>query len=79
MSSVEHIQASSVEPVLVTARQLASMLQVSTRTLWRMRSAARLPAPVRLGGSVRWRLDDVTSWIEKGCPEQARCQNGPRR
>jgi len=54
---------------LITARKLAQLLEVSTRTLWRLRSAGRLPAPVRLGGAVRWRLDEVQEWIAGGCKE----------
>lgn len=70
MSTVEKVDADGVEPVVVTARQLAIMLQVSKRTLFRMRSAGRLPAPLRVGGVVRWRLADVRNWIADGCPVQ---------
>jgi excisionase family DNA binding protein len=57
-------------PLLITARQLADKLQISTRTLWRMLSAKRLPAPIRLGGIVRWRSDEIEEWISSGCPVQ---------
>lgn len=69
MSTVEERGAEVVEPVVVTAAQLAIMLQVSKRTLWRMRSSGKLPSPMRVGGIVRWRLNDVTSWINAGCPQ----------
>lgn len=68
MSTVERVDADEVEPVVVTAKQLAMMLQISKRTLFRMRSAGRLPKPVRVGGIVRWRLEDVRNWIANGCP-----------
>ena len=55
------------QPLLITARKLAQLLEVSTRTLWRLRSAGQLPEPIRLGGAVRWRLDDVRKWIGEGC------------
>ena len=55
------------QPFLITARKLAQLLEVSTRTLWRLRSAGQLPEPVRLGGAVRWRLDEVRKWIAGGC------------
>lgn len=58
------------EVLLIPADQLAKLLQISTRTLWRLLSAGRLPEPVRIGGSVRWRLDQVKQWIESGCPPQ---------
>lgn len=72
MSSAQGPRIAAKNQLFVTPRQLAIMLQVSTRTLWRWRSAGRLPAPVRLGGAVRWRLDDVTRWIEDGCPALSR-------
>ena len=56
------------EPLLIPAEELARLLQVSTRTLLRLRSAGELPQPVRLGGTVRWRLDEVRKWIAEGCP-----------
>ena len=59
------------EPLLISAEQVASILNVSTRTLWRLLSAGKLPEPVRLGGSTRWRLDQVRQWIDAGCPAQS--------
>lgn len=55
-------------PLLLSANQVAEMLNISIRTLWRLRAAGKLPAPVRLGGSVRWRIDAIQAWIEAGCP-----------
>ena len=57
-----------LEPVMITARQLAILLQVSTRQVWRMLSAGRVPQPVRVGGIVRWRMAEVENWIAEGCP-----------
>lgn len=57
-------------PSLLPARDLARMLAVSTRTLWRLLDAGKLIQPIRLGGSVRWRREEVEAWIRAGCPEQ---------
>jgi predicted DNA-binding transcriptional regulator AlpA len=57
----------SETPLLITASKLAALLEVSTRTLWRLRSAGRLPEPVRLGGAVRWRREEIQNWIAGGC------------
>ena len=57
----------SETPLLITASKLAALLEISTRTLWRLRSAGRLPEPVRLGGAVRWRREDIQEWIAGGC------------
>jgi len=56
------------EAVLLTPEDLAKMLKVSERTLWRLLSARKIPAPVRIGGSTRWRLAEVQEWIAGGCP-----------
>ena len=53
---------------LITANQLAKLLSISERTLYRLKSTGQLPAPIVLGGSVRWRLTEVRDWIANGCP-----------
>ena len=50
-------------PRLIKATEVAELLGVSPRTLWRLLSEGGVPQPVRLGGSTRWRLSDVESWI----------------
>ena len=59
-------------PSLLTAPQIAELLQLSTRTVWRLRSAGKLPNPVEIGGSVRWNRDEIQRWITAGCPDQSR-------
>ncbi len=58
------------EPLLTDARGLASMLAVSIRTVRTWDAGGRLPDPVRVGGSVRWRLDEIRLWIDAGCPDR---------
>jgi len=59
-------------PHLLDVRALARMLSISTATVWRLRAANKLPAPIALtSGTVRWRSSDVKTWIEAGCPVQA--------
>ncbi len=55
-------------PVLLTADEVAAMLNVSERTLWRLLSGGKVPKPVRFGRSTRWRDSEVREWIERGCP-----------
>ena len=59
-------EAASLSP-LMTVNQLAELLQVSTRTIWRMRSSGQLPSPVHVGGNVRWRSVDLENWLASGC------------
>ncbi|MBL8826453.1 MAG: helix-turn-helix domain-containing protein [Planctomycetaceae bacterium] len=63
---------SDAVPLLVPAGDVAKMLEVSERTVWRLLSGGQLVHPVRLGGSVRWRVEDVKRWIADGCPKTGR-------
>jgi len=56
-------------PLLINAEQLAQILNISQRTLWRLLSAKKLIPPVRIGGNTRWRINEVHQWIDDGCPE----------
>ena len=53
---------------LLTAAESADMAGVAKRSWWRYVSSGRAPAPVRLGGAVRWRRSELTEWIAAGCP-----------
>ncbi len=55
-------------PLLVRADEVARMMGVSERTLWRLASAGRVPRPVRIGRNTRWRKAEVADWIAQGCP-----------
>jgi excisionase family DNA binding protein len=54
--------------MLIAADELAQLMGVSERTLWRLLSAGKVPKPVRIGRNTRWRLFEIKDWIEKGCP-----------
>lgn len=55
---------------LLSANGLARQLCVSRRTIARLKSAGKLPRALRIGGSVRWRSEDIAQWIEAGCPDR---------
>jgi predicted DNA-binding transcriptional regulator AlpA len=55
-------------PLLVNAATAAKLCGRSLRT-WRSWDATgRTPEPVRIGGSILWRLDEIQAWVEAGCP-----------
>lgn len=68
-AAIEVKQNEFPSQLLLSAERVAELLDISTRTLWRLRAAGKLPAPVRLGGSVRWQFETIQTWIEAGCPE----------
>jgi predicted DNA-binding transcriptional regulator AlpA len=53
---------------LLTAAESADMAGVAKRSWWRYVSSGKAPAPVRLGGAVRWRRSELAEWITAGCP-----------
>ncbi len=67
--SVSDNNAPNVQPALITVAELAQMMQVSVRTLWRLLSAGQIPAPIRIGGNTRWRVEEINRWIAEGCPQ----------
>lgn len=64
-------EAERVQPTLLSIADLATLLGVSSRHVERMDVSGRMPAPVRLGRSKRWRRTEIESWIVAGCPDRA--------
>jgi predicted DNA-binding transcriptional regulator AlpA len=61
----------AVEPLLLPAPAAAVLCGVSEATWYRIMSANRCPAPVRLSrGCVRWRAEELRRWVEAGCPDR---------
>jgi predicted DNA-binding transcriptional regulator AlpA len=58
----------TVAPLLVGRRDAARLCGLSIATWDRRYSAGDTPAPVRLGGRVLWRADELRSWVGAGCP-----------
>lgn len=62
----------SHSPFLIDAQDVSLLLSVSERHVWSLHSAGRLPLPVRLGRTTRWRADELRAWLDAGCPERSR-------
>jgi len=56
---------------LLNIFELANMLDVSTGTVRRWWATGILPAPLKIGRSIRWRNADIQAWLEAGCPHMA--------
>ena len=59
------------QPLAVSAKQLAGMLDLSVRTIRTMDAAGKLPRGIRIGRSVRWPVDELRAWLDAGCPDRA--------
>jgi predicted DNA-binding transcriptional regulator AlpA len=55
---------------LLNAESVGEKLSLSKRTVFRLDSSGKIPAPVRINGSVRWLQTDIESWIALGCPDR---------
>jgi excisionase family DNA binding protein len=72
-------QTPVAEPArLLGVRQVADLLGVSGRHVYRLADGGRMPRPLKLGGAVRWDRDEIKRWIDSGCPAVVE-QKGGRR
>jgi predicted DNA-binding transcriptional regulator AlpA len=56
--------------LLGDASALGRWLEVSKRTVFRLRTEGKLPPPVFIGSRPRWVRAEIEAWIEAGCPPQ---------
>ena len=61
---------------LLDVEAVAEMLDVSTRHVYRLADAGRMPRPLKLGGANRWERNALAAWINDGCP---RCDGRGKR
>jgi predicted DNA-binding transcriptional regulator AlpA len=62
--------AAELQPLLLSAADLAELLSVSVATVWRLRAAGKLPRPSTALGKqlVRWDAAEIRRWVSSGCP-----------
>lgn len=53
---------------LLNVGEVADLLAVDERTVWRLLSKQAMPEAVRFGGNTRWKYCCVRDWIDRGCP-----------
>jgi predicted DNA-binding transcriptional regulator AlpA len=57
---------------LIDAHELSSMLGLNLFTCYRMKDTGKIPAAVKIGSAIRWRLGEIQGWIAAGCPPRAK-------
>jgi predicted DNA-binding transcriptional regulator AlpA len=55
---------------LLTAKDAAHLCRLSKRSWFRLHACGKIPDPVRIGGSVRWRQSDIERWQAMDCPDR---------
>jgi excisionase family DNA binding protein len=58
----------STEPALIDIREVARLLGCSWRHVEDLVREKRAPAPTRVGRLRRWRPEQISRWIQAGCP-----------
>lgn len=53
---------------LLTAGDLAKKLRVSLRQVRRLHTSGLVPAPLKIGGCLRWREGEISEWLKAGAP-----------
>jgi len=65
--------------ILLTANEFAQLLGIGRSTLMRYQSSGKIPLPVRIGGSTRWRRKEIEEWVDAGCPSRSRWEAMQKR
>lgn len=65
----DHQLAGGFPPLLYDSGDLCHVLRCSTATLHRLKAANKLPKALRLGGQLRWSVEEVQAWIRAGMPD----------
>lgn len=61
---------------MLTKTELASVLNISIRSLQRKINKGEVPMPVKIGVSLRWVRSLIEEWIAAGCPKNYEHQGG---
>lgn len=59
-----------LSPLVVDARRLSRLLCAGLRTIRCWDTTGKLPAPIRIGGRVVWRVDEIRKWLAAGAPNR---------
>ncbi len=70
--------ATAVTSELLKDKEVAAMLGIGVRSVWRKAQDGRLPPPVKVGGSTRWVKSTMCDWIVEQ-EEMAERRNSPKR
>ena len=66
------VGSSTGVPILLDAEEVGLILNLSRATVYRLNAEGRLPRPVHLGRSTRWRREELVQWVQIGCPSRER-------
>ncbi len=56
------------ESMMLDVGDVAELLNCSSRHVYRLADAGKMPPPIKLGALVRWDKSVLAKWIADGCP-----------
>ena len=59
----ERVEQRVPERLLLNVKEVAELLGISERMVWKMASCRELPAPLRIGRSQRWSKKALEEWV----------------
>lgn len=79
---MDELQVRKTDVAVISVREVAELLGVNTRTVWRLCQRNELPPPLRLGTRIlRWRLVDIRVHLDRkagGDMAESRATSGGR-
>lgn len=65
--SIGEDRSLKMDGTLIDVKDVALILNCSTRHVRRLADSGRMPRPVKLGALVRWSHKEITEWVSDGC------------
>jgi len=62
--------ANTEQDHLLTVKEVAEILRLSRRQVFRLDNAARIPRALRIGRAVRWSTQQIHDWLAVGAPDR---------
>ena len=63
---------------LLDVKAVAAMLGCSTRHVYRLSDAAKMPRPMKLGTLCRWSASAIRDWVKADCQSVRKMKGGAR-
>jgi predicted DNA-binding transcriptional regulator AlpA len=64
------IERTNTQDKLLSAKALGKILSLSSRQIFLLNKNYKIPAPIRIGGSVRWEQSVIIRWLSLGAPDR---------
>ena len=56
----------NIRSLTLDVKQVAQLLGLSRRSVYRLLDAGQIPKPLKLGSATRWRHKDIEQFVEAG-------------